>query len=105
MADGASPNMQRVATALIKSGFDYRDEFEFGLDLILDAHRAPTGRPADERRGRRAARGAEANLDDIVAIRRRSTADRRSGWTCPRRSRSSSRSWSGWASLRGSVAG
>jgi AcrR family transcriptional regulator len=30
------PNLQQVAGELIESGFDYADEFEFGLDLILD---------------------------------------------------------------------
>jgi AcrR family transcriptional regulator len=31
------PNSARVATELLTSGFDYADEFEFGLDLILGA--------------------------------------------------------------------
>ena len=31
------PNSARVARELLTSGFDYADEFEFGLDLILDA--------------------------------------------------------------------
>lgn len=31
------PNSARVARELLTSGFDYGDEFEFGLDLILDA--------------------------------------------------------------------
>lgn len=31
------PNSARVARELLASGFDYADEFEFGLDLILDA--------------------------------------------------------------------
>jgi len=31
------PNLARVAGELLESGFDYADEFEFGLDLILDA--------------------------------------------------------------------
>lgn len=30
------PNLVRVATELLASGFDYADEFEYGLDLILD---------------------------------------------------------------------
>jgi AcrR family transcriptional regulator len=30
------PNTARVAGELLASGFDYGDEFEFGLDLILD---------------------------------------------------------------------
>jgi AcrR family transcriptional regulator len=30
------PNLVRVSGELLASGFDYRDEFEFGLDLILD---------------------------------------------------------------------
>jgi AcrR family transcriptional regulator len=30
------PNLARVSGELLASGFDYRDEFEFGLDLILD---------------------------------------------------------------------
>ncbi len=30
------PNMARVSGELLASGFDYGDEFEFGLDLILD---------------------------------------------------------------------
>jgi len=30
------PNTARVAGELLASGFDYADEFEFGLDLILD---------------------------------------------------------------------
>jgi AcrR family transcriptional regulator len=30
------PNLVRVSDELLASGFDYRDEFEFGLDLILD---------------------------------------------------------------------
>jgi AcrR family transcriptional regulator len=34
---GMFPNLQRVAGELIESRFDYADEFEFGLDLILDA--------------------------------------------------------------------
>jgi AcrR family transcriptional regulator len=32
----AFPNMSRVATELLASGFDYGNEFEFGLDLLLD---------------------------------------------------------------------
>lgn len=31
------PSSARVARELLASGFDYADEFEFGLDLILDA--------------------------------------------------------------------
>ena len=31
------PNSARVASELLTSGFDYGNEFEFGLDLILDA--------------------------------------------------------------------
>jgi AcrR family transcriptional regulator len=31
------PNSALVARELLTSGFDYADEFEFGLDLILDA--------------------------------------------------------------------
>ena len=30
------PNLVRVSGELLASGFDYADEFEFGLDLILD---------------------------------------------------------------------
>jgi hypothetical protein len=30
------PNTARVAGELLASGFDYGNEFEFGLDLILD---------------------------------------------------------------------
>ena len=30
------PNLVRVSAELRSSGFDYADEFEFGLDLILD---------------------------------------------------------------------
>ena len=30
------PNLARVSAELLASGFDYGDEFEFGLDLILD---------------------------------------------------------------------
>ena len=30
------PNTARVASELLASGFDYGNEFEFGLDLILD---------------------------------------------------------------------
>jgi hypothetical protein len=30
------PNLTAVAGELIESGFDYADEFVFGLDLILD---------------------------------------------------------------------
>jgi hypothetical protein len=33
----AYPNLARVGSELLASGFDYADEFEFGLDLILDA--------------------------------------------------------------------
>jgi AcrR family transcriptional regulator len=33
---GAYPNLATVATALVASGFRYADEFEPGLDLILD---------------------------------------------------------------------
>ncbi|HET9344542.1 MAG TPA: TetR/AcrR family transcriptional regulator [Candidatus Limnocylindrales bacterium] len=36
MPAGEYANLQRVAGDLIASGFDYADEFEFGLDLILD---------------------------------------------------------------------
>lgn len=32
----AYPNLVRVASELLASGFDYGNEFEFGLDLILD---------------------------------------------------------------------
>jgi AcrR family transcriptional regulator len=31
------PNLARVGGELLASGFDYADEFEFGLDLVLDA--------------------------------------------------------------------
>lgn len=31
------PSLARVGSELLASGFDYADEFEFGLDLILDA--------------------------------------------------------------------
>ena len=30
------PNLVRVGSELLASGFDYGNEFEFGLDLILD---------------------------------------------------------------------
>ena len=30
------PNLVRVGAELIASGFDYADEFEFGLDVVLD---------------------------------------------------------------------
>ncbi len=30
------PNLVRVSGELLASGFDYGNEFEFGLDLILD---------------------------------------------------------------------
>lgn len=33
----AYPSLARVGSELLASGFDYADEFEFGLDLILDA--------------------------------------------------------------------
>ena len=33
----AYPNLARVGSELLASGFDYADEFEFGLDLILGA--------------------------------------------------------------------
>src|ERR687895_576561 len=36
MAD-AYPNLARVQRELVASGFDYADEFEAGLDIILDA--------------------------------------------------------------------
>jgi AcrR family transcriptional regulator len=32
----AYPNLVRVASELLAAGFDYGNEFEFGLDLILD---------------------------------------------------------------------
>ena len=32
----AYPNLARVGSELLASGFDYGNEFEFGLDLILD---------------------------------------------------------------------
>ncbi len=32
----AYPNLRKVAIELIESGFNYANEFEFGLDLILD---------------------------------------------------------------------
>jgi AcrR family transcriptional regulator len=34
---GAYPYLAETAATLIASGYDYADEFEFGLDLILDA--------------------------------------------------------------------
>ena len=38
------PSFVRVGAELLASGFDYADEFEFGLDLILDGYRAgPAG--------------------------------------------------------------
>jgi len=36
-ADGRYPHLEAVAAELIASGFEYGDEFEPGLDLILDA--------------------------------------------------------------------
>ena len=30
------PNLRKVATDLVGAGFDYADEFDYGLDLILD---------------------------------------------------------------------
>jgi hypothetical protein len=33
---GEYPNLARVSRELVASGFDYADEFEFGLDLILE---------------------------------------------------------------------
>jgi Tetracyclin repressor-like, C-terminal domain len=33
---GDYPNLRDVATDLIRSGFNYADEFAFGLDLILE---------------------------------------------------------------------
>jgi AcrR family transcriptional regulator len=35
----AYPNLARVTTELLAAGFDYADEFEIGLDLVLDAIR------------------------------------------------------------------
>ena len=35
----AYPNLARVSTELLAAGFDYADEFEVGLDLVLDALR------------------------------------------------------------------
>src|SRR5262245_30389759 len=32
----AYPHLQRVATELVAAGFSYADEFDFGLELILD---------------------------------------------------------------------
>ena len=45
-AEGRYPNLAAVATALVEAGFRYADEFEPGLDLILDGlERLPrTGR-------------------------------------------------------------
>jgi AcrR family transcriptional regulator len=34
--DGAYPNLERVGRELVGAGFRYADEFEYGLDLILD---------------------------------------------------------------------
>ncbi|HSW43900.1 MAG TPA: TetR/AcrR family transcriptional regulator C-terminal domain-containing protein [Patescibacteria group bacterium] len=33
---GEYPHLVRVSRELLASGFDYADEFELGLDLILD---------------------------------------------------------------------
>jgi AcrR family transcriptional regulator len=56
-AAGAYPNLARVATELVASGFRYADEFEPGLDLILDGLErqlapASTGRASPGRRRR-----------------------------------------------------
>ena len=37
MPTDAYPHLARVGRDLIEAGFDYRGEFEFGLDLILDS--------------------------------------------------------------------
>jgi hypothetical protein len=36
MAPGEYENLRAIAAALVAAGFKYADEFEFGLDLILD---------------------------------------------------------------------
>ena len=36
MAPGEYENLRAIAAALVTAGFTYADEFEFGLDLILD---------------------------------------------------------------------
>ncbi len=54
-AEGRFPNLARVATELVASGFRYADEFEPGLDLILDGlERLP--RSGNKGRRRRQAR-------------------------------------------------
>lgn len=51
---GRYPNLASVATALVASGFRYGDEFEPGLDLIIDGlerlERAPTRTPRSSMR-------------------------------------------------------
>lgn len=41
------PNMHRVSSELLESGFDYGREFDWGLDLILDGIEAAAGRGRD----------------------------------------------------------
>lgn len=51
MAAGDFPHMvAMVTTYYLQPGYDFGDEFAFGLDLVLDAL---AGRLADERRGAR----------------------------------------------------
>lgn len=45
-AGGRYPNLERVATDLVAAGFRYADEFEPGLDLILDALERAYAAPA-----------------------------------------------------------
>lgn len=50
MAEDAYPNLSRVGRELAESGFTYADEFEFGLDLILEGlERLHVGREAVRR--------------------------------------------------------
>ena len=54
MATGAYPHMVDMATSYyMQPGYDFADEFEFGLDLILDGLERATPRPSGRRpRGR-----------------------------------------------------
>ena len=98
------PNLGRVASELMAAGFDVRRRIRV------------RARPDPRRDRARGGDGLSGEVAGLAAPPRRSrttssrsgggsTGGRRSGWTCRRRRPSSSRSWSGWASSRGSVAG
>ena len=51
MAAGGYPHLVQATTYYLQPGYDFGDEFRFGLDLILDGLEAAVSRPAAAPRG------------------------------------------------------